>query len=79
MRAVIKPVPPPPRPQPEFDFGDYRARDSYRLRVTWFGFVKLEQLYEYRDGTQKWLKPFFGAIYIKGSYKESVDNGKEGD
>jgi hypothetical protein len=65
------PPPPPPRPQPQdFNLAGYRHTDRYRLRVTWFGFVRLEELCEYQDGTQKWKKPFFSWIYIKGTWRE---------
>jgi hypothetical protein len=68
---IGKRAPPPPRPQPQdFNMAGVRHTSRYRLRVTWFGFVRLEELYEYSDGRRQWKRPRFSPVYIKGTWQD---------
>lgn len=46
-----------PRPQQDFNMAGWRPTGRFRLRTTLFGFVRVQEMIEYRDGRAEWRKP----------------------
>lgn len=54
--AIIDPSPPPPKPQGSFSVLGQRPTGRFRIRISFFFFPVVEELWEHHSGEFRWRR-----------------------